>query len=220
MRRRSSSTSRTDSQVRRVVSSAPGLQLRQDARYSRLPGAKPCNNRDSNQDPNQKGVSMTVTDEYLQNNAAYAAQFSGPLPLPPSKHVAVLACMDARLDVYRDLGIEEGESHVIRNAGGVVTDDEIRSLAISQRLLGTKEIILSTTRIAECSRSRTTSSSASSRTRSASNRPGRPNRSPTSTTTFGNPTPNREQSVHHSNDSLRGFVFDVATGKLNEVLPA
>ena len=85
---------------------------------------------------------MTVTDELIANNAAYAAQFSGPLPLPPSKHVAVLACMDARLDVYRVLGLGEGEAHVIRNAGGVVTEDEIRSLAISQRLLGTQEIIL------------------------------------------------------------------------------
>ena len=85
---------------------------------------------------------MTVTDELIANNAAYAAQFSGPLPLPPSRHVAVLACMDARLDVYRVLGLGEGEAHVIRNAGGVVTEDEIRSLAISQRLLGTKEIIL------------------------------------------------------------------------------
>ena len=85
---------------------------------------------------------MTVTDEYLANNARYAATFKGPLPLPPSKHVAVLACMDARLDVYRILGLKEGEAHVIRNAGGVVTDDAIRSLAISQRLLGTREIIL------------------------------------------------------------------------------
>ncbi len=86
---------------------------------------------------------MSVTDEYLKNNEAYAAQFSGPLPLPPSKHVAVVACMDARLDVYRALGLAPGgEAHVIRNAGGVVTDDEIRSLAISQRLLGTREIIL------------------------------------------------------------------------------
>jgi carbonic anhydrase len=85
---------------------------------------------------------MSVTDEYLKNNEAYAESFSGPLPLPPSKHVAVVACMDARLDVYRILGLNEGEAHVIRNAGGVVTDDEIRSLAISQRLLGTEEIIL------------------------------------------------------------------------------
>src|SRR6267154_2017613 len=85
---------------------------------------------------------MSVTDQYLKNNEAYAESFSGPLPLPPSKHVAVVACMDARLDVYRILGLNEGEAHVIRNAGGVVTDDEIRSLTISQRLLGTTEIIL------------------------------------------------------------------------------
>src|SRR4249919_2583106 len=85
---------------------------------------------------------MTVTDQYLANNAKYAETFEGPLPLPPSKHVAVVACMDARLDVYRVLGLADGEAHVIRNAGGVVTDDEIRSLTISQRLLGTKEIIL------------------------------------------------------------------------------
>src|SRR6188474_734880 len=85
---------------------------------------------------------MSVTDEYLKNNAEYARSFTGPLPLLPSKHVAVVACMDARVDVYRILGLGDGEAHVIRNAGGVVTDDEIRSLAISQRLLGTKEIVL------------------------------------------------------------------------------
>ena len=79
---------------------------------------------------------MSVTDDLLANNAKYTETFNGPLPLPPSKHVAVLACMDARLNVYAILGLGEGESHVIRNAGGVVTDDEIRSLAISQRLLG------------------------------------------------------------------------------------
>jgi len=84
----------------------------------------------------------TVTDQYLDNNTAYAASFDGPLPLPPARHTAVLACMDARLNVYGILGLNEGEAHVIRNAGGVVTDDEIRSLAISQRLLGTEEIIL------------------------------------------------------------------------------
>ena len=85
---------------------------------------------------------MSVTDEYLENNARYAAGFSGPLPMPPGKGVAVVACMDARLNVYALLGLAEGESHVIRNAGGVITDDAIRSLAISQRLLGTHEIIL------------------------------------------------------------------------------
>ena len=85
---------------------------------------------------------MSVTDQLLSNNAAYAASFNGPLPLPPAKHIAVVACMDARLNVYGALGLEEGDAHVIRNAGGVITEDEIRSLAISQRLLGTKEIIL------------------------------------------------------------------------------
>ena len=91
---------------------------------------------------NPRETGVTVTDDYLANNANYASDFKGPLPLPPSKNVAVLACMDARIDVYRVLGINEGESHVIRNAGGVVTDDAIRSLAISQRLLGTREIVL------------------------------------------------------------------------------
>src|SRR4029077_8052126 len=86
---------------------------------------------------------MTVTDELLANNEAYAAAFDkGDLPLPPGKGVAVLACMDARLNVYGVLGLSEGDAHVIRNAGGVVTADGLRSLAISQRLLGTTEIIL------------------------------------------------------------------------------
>ena len=85
---------------------------------------------------------MTAIDEYLANNARYAESFSGPLPMPPSAHLAVVACMDARLNVYALLGLGDGEAHVIRNAGGVITDDEIRSLAISQRLLGTREIML------------------------------------------------------------------------------
>jgi carbonic anhydrase len=86
---------------------------------------------------------MSVTDELLQNNEAYAHSFQkGDLPLPPAMGVAVVACMDARLDVHKILGLKEGDAHVIRNAGGVITDDEIRSLTISQRLLGTTEIIL------------------------------------------------------------------------------
>ncbi len=85
---------------------------------------------------------MSVTDELIANNRTYAESFSGPLPLPPSRHVAIVACMDARMDVYRMLGLRSGEAHVIRNAGGVITADEIRSLSISQRLLGTKEIVL------------------------------------------------------------------------------
>jgi carbonic anhydrase len=86
---------------------------------------------------------MSVTDELLANNEAYAAQFDkGDLPLPPARKLAVVACMDARLNPYGILGLSEGDAHVIRNAGGVITDDEIRSLAISQRLLGTEEIVL------------------------------------------------------------------------------
>jgi carbonic anhydrase len=86
---------------------------------------------------------VTTTDELLANNETYAASFDkAELPLPPARKLAVVACMDARLNVYGMLGLTEGDAHVIRNAGGVVTDDEIRSLAISQRLLGTEEIIL------------------------------------------------------------------------------
>ncbi|HEV7807313.1 MAG TPA: carbonic anhydrase [Solirubrobacteraceae bacterium] len=86
---------------------------------------------------------MSTTEQLLQNAHAYAATFTkGHLPLPPARKVAVLACMDARVNPYGILGLQEGDAHVIRNAGGVVTDDEIRSLAISQRLLGTEEIIL------------------------------------------------------------------------------
>ncbi len=87
---------------------------------------------------------MSNTDELLANNESYVAGFGdkAELPLPPGRKTAVVACMDARLNVYGALGLQEGDAHVIRNAGGVVTDDAIRSLAISQRLLGTEEIIL------------------------------------------------------------------------------
>jgi carbonic anhydrase len=86
---------------------------------------------------------VSVTDELLRNAESYASSFDkGDLPLPPGRKVAVVACMDARLNPYGLLGLQEGDAHVIRNAGGVITDDEIRSLAISQRLLGTEEIIL------------------------------------------------------------------------------
>jgi carbonic anhydrase len=86
---------------------------------------------------------MSATEELLENNKAYAESFDkGDLPIPPAKGVAVVTCMDARLNVYGMLGLQEGDAHVISNAGGVITDDEIRSLAISQRLLGTREIIL------------------------------------------------------------------------------
>jgi carbonic anhydrase len=86
---------------------------------------------------------MSVTDELLTNAQRYAAGFDkGQLPMPPARQIAVVACMDARLNPYGLLGLSEGDAHVIRNAGGVATEDVIRSLAISQRLLGTREIIL------------------------------------------------------------------------------
>ena len=86
---------------------------------------------------------MSVIDEFLENNEAYAGGFAkGSLPMPPAKQIAVVACMDARLETGALLGLVEGDAHVIRNAGGVVTDDVIRSLTISQRLLGTREIML------------------------------------------------------------------------------
>ena len=86
---------------------------------------------------------MSVTDELVRNNEEYASSFDkGDLPMPPGKHIAIVTCMDARSSPYVMLGLQEGDAHVIRNAGGVITDDEIRSLVISQRLLGTEEIML------------------------------------------------------------------------------
>ncbi len=86
---------------------------------------------------------MSTTDELLRNNESYAHSFDkGDLPMPPAKQIAIVTCMDARLSPYVMLGLSEGDAHVIRNAGGVITDDEIRSLMISQRLLGTREVML------------------------------------------------------------------------------
>ncbi|MDH6288946.1 beta-class carbonic anhydrase [Rhodococcus opacus] len=161
---------------------------------------------------------MTVTDQYLKNNEEYAAGFTGPLPLPPSKHVAVLACMDARVDVYRILGIQEGESHVIRNAGGVVTDDEIRSLAISQRLLGTTEIIL--IHHTDCGMLTFTDDDFK---KSIQDEVGI--KPAWSAEAFSDLDEDVRQSLRRiqsspfitATTSLRGFVFDVATGKLAEV---
>ena len=161
---------------------------------------------------------MTVIDEFLANNARYAESFSGPLPLPPAKHIAVVACMDARLNVYALLGANEGETHVIRNAGGVITDDEIRSLAISQRLLGTREIML--IHHTDCGMLTFTDDEFK---RSIQDETGiKPSWGAES-------FPDLDEDVRQSiarikaspfvphTDNVRGFVFDVATGKLNEV---
>ncbi|UYP20272.1 carbonic anhydrase [Rhodococcus sp. Z13] len=161
---------------------------------------------------------MTVTDEYLKNNERYAAGFSGPLPLPPSKHIAIVACMDARLDVYRALGIQEGEAHVIRNAGGAVSEDVIRSLTISQRLLGTTEIVL--IHHTDCGMLTFTDDEF---TRAIQEDTGiRPSWAPES---FRDPAEDVRQSLRRIESSpfvtrttsLRGFVFDVKSGQLDEV---
>jgi len=161
---------------------------------------------------------MTVIDEYLANNARYAENFSGPLPMPPAKGVAIVACMDARLNVYGLLGLNEGEAHVIRNAGGVVTDDEIRSLAISQRLLGTREIML--IHHSDCGMLTFTDDEFK---RSIHDETGiKPH---WGAEAFSDLDEDVRQSmarikaspfVPHT-ENVRGFVFDVATGKLNEV---
>ena len=161
---------------------------------------------------------MSATDEYLANNARYAETFTGPLPLPPSRHVAIVACMDARLNVYAILGLNEGEAHVIRNAGGVITDDQIRSLAISQRLLGTTEIIL--IHHTDCGMLTFTDDAFK---RSIQDETGI--KPAWSAEAFGDLGEDVRQSIARIKASpfvphtgqIRGFVFDVATGKLNEV---
>jgi carbonic anhydrase len=161
---------------------------------------------------------MSVTDDLLANNARYAETFSGPLPLPPAKHVAVVACMDARLNVYGLLGLNEGEAHVIRNAGGVVTEDEIRSLTISQRLLGTKEIIL--IHHTDCGMLTFTDDESKKGIQDETGlKPQWAAESFTDLDTDVRQSVNRIKAspfIPHT-DQVRGFVFDVATGKLNEV---
>ena len=161
---------------------------------------------------------MSVTDELLANNQRYAESFSGPLPLPPAKHVAILACMDARLNVYGALGLNEGEAHVIRNAGGVVTEDEIRSLAISQRLLGTREIIL--IHHTDCGMLTFTDDEFKASIQAETGiKPA------WAAESFSDIEADVRQSmarikaspfIPHT-DAVRGFIFDVATGKLSEV---
>ena len=162
---------------------------------------------------------MSVTDEYLANNERYAAGFGGPLPLPPAKGVAVVACMDARLNVYGILGLAEGEAHVIRNAGGVVTDDEIRSLAISQRLLGTHEIIL--IHHTDCGMLTFTDDEFKAAIQDETGI-----KPPWAAEAFRDLDTDVLQSIARikaspfipHTEEVRGFVFDVATGRLREVI--
>ena len=161
---------------------------------------------------------MSVTDQLLENNEKYAAGFDGPLPLPPAKHVAVLACMDARLDVHDLLGLEEGDAHVIRNAGGVATDDAIRSLAISQRLLGTREIVL--IHHTDCGMLTFTDDEFKAGIQQETGL-----KPAWSAEAFDDVSADVRQSIRRitanpfvpHRDQVRGFVFDVATGRLDEV---
>ncbi len=162
---------------------------------------------------------MSATDELLENAALYADSFDrGELPLPPAKGVAIVACMDARLNVYGLLGLNEGDAHVIRNAGGVITDDEIRSLTISQRLLGTQEIIL--IHHTDCGMLTFTDDDFK-----ASIQQDTGIKPEWAAEAFPDLDEDVRQSINRikaspfipNKDSVRGFVFDVATGKLSEV---
>jgi len=162
---------------------------------------------------------VSIADEYLHNNAAYAERYSDPMSARPSRHVAVVACMDARLAVSELLGLANGEAHVIRNAGGVVTDDVIRSLAISQRLLGTTEIIL--IHHTDCGMLTFTDDEFKAAIQADTGiKPA------WSAEAFSDLDEDVRQSIARIKGSpfiphtgqVRGFVFDVATGKLNEVV--
>jgi carbonic anhydrase len=163
---------------------------------------------------------VSATDELLANNQAYAAAFDkGDLPLPPGKKVAVVACMDARLNVYGALGLKEGDAHVIRNAGGVVTDDEIRSLAISQRLLGTEEIIL--IHHTDCGMLTFTDDAFKSQVQADTGI-----KPEWAVEAFPELDADVKQSIARikaspfipRKDSIRGFVYEVETGRLREVV--
>jgi carbonic anhydrase len=161
---------------------------------------------------------MSSTAELVANNASYVAGFTqGDLPMPPAKKVAVLACMDARLDPARALGLQEGDAHVIRNAGGVASEDAIRSLVISQRLLGTEEIIL--VHHTDCGMETFSDDAVKDQILAATGL-----RPSFALEAFPNAENDVKQTaarikaspfVPHKN--IRGFVYDVRTGKLSEV---
>ena len=163
---------------------------------------------------------MAVTEELLENNHAYARSFTkGSLPIPPAKSIVIVACMDARLDTNRLLGLEEGDAHVIRNAGGVVTDDVIRSLTISQRLLGTREIVL--IHHTECGMLTFTDDELKAAILAETGI-----RPPFALEAFADLGRGWRQSIARikaspfvpHKDALRGFIYDVKTGRLSEVV--
>ena len=162
---------------------------------------------------------MTVIDQLLENNTRYADGFGkGDLPLPPARNLAVVACMDARLDVHKILGLSEGDAHVIRNAGGVVSDDAIRSLVISQRLLGTTAIVL--IHHTDCGMLTFRDDDVKDAIEADTGL-----RPAFSMEAFGNLEQDVRQSISRiqanpfipNKDQVRGFVYDCATGRLSEV---
>jgi carbonic anhydrase len=162
---------------------------------------------------------MSVTDELVANNAAYAESFTaGDLPLPPAKGVVVIACMDARLNVHGLLGLREGDAHVIRNAGGAVTDDAIRSLMISQRLLGTREVVL--VHHTDCGMLTFRDDDVKAAVEADTGL-----RPSFALEAFPDLDEDVRQSIRRveaspfvpHTDSVRGFVYDVTTGRLREV---
>jgi carbonic anhydrase len=162
---------------------------------------------------------MSAINTCLSNNANYAADFSkGNLPMPPAKKIAIVACMDARLETGALLGLEEGDAHVIRNAGGVVTDDVIRSLTISQRLLGTREIML--IHHTDCGMLTFTDAELKE---AIQNETGI--RPPFAMDAFSDLEGDVRQSIARikaspfvvHKDAIRGFVYEVETGRLREV---
>ena len=161
---------------------------------------------------------MAVTDELLARNKRYAESFPGPAALRPKLRLAVVACMDSRIDVHAALGLELGDAHVIRNAGGVVTDDVIRSLVISQRLLGIEEIIL--IHHTDCGMLKLTDDEFKSAIEKDTGV-----RPPWATEAFTDADADVRQSIGRlkknpfvpRTDLVRGFVFDVSTGLLREV---
>ena len=158
-------------------------------------------------------------DELLRNNERYANSFDkGDLPMPPAKQIAIVTCMDARLSPYVMLGLSEGDAHVIRNAGGAITDDEIRSLMISQRLLGTREVML--IHHTECGM--LTFSDEELREQIQQEVGIKPH---FPLETFADLEEDVRQSIKRieaspfipHKDSVRGFIYEVETGRLREV---
>jgi carbonic anhydrase len=167
----------------------------------------------------EKEATVSAIDDVLQNNERYAESFDkGDLPIPPAKKLAIVACMDARVNPYPILGLELGDAHVIRNAGGVVTDDEIRSLAISQRLLGTREIML----IHHTDCGMLTFSDDDFRSQLEEDTGVRPE---WAAEAFSDLEGDVRQSIARikaspfipHKDAVRGFVYEVETGRLREV---